>query len=258
MKAAVVIPARYASTRFPGKPLAELLGKPLIEHVYSRALEAETVDRVLVATDDRRIMEAVRRFGGDCVMTGTGHRSGSDRLGEVARNLDADVIVNVQGDEPLIDPAVIDAVVEVHGKEHAPDIATVAVSLTVEHDYMDRNVVKVVTDSRGYALYFSRSGIPHGWQEGSNGALRHVGIYAYSRKALLDFVALPVGKLEKLEDLEQLRALENGMSILVVKVDEFNGIGVDTPEDLLKVEDIMKKMKAKAEDSAPGTAEGGA
>ena len=258
MKAAVVIPARYASTRFPGKPLAELFGKPLIEHVYSRAMEAKTVERVVVATDDMRILEAVKRFGGDCVMTGTGHRSGSDRLGEVVSSLDADVIVNVQGDEPLIDPAVIDAVVQVYAGEKPPDIATVAVSLDTEHDYLDRNVVKVVTGSEGYALYFSRSAIPYGWQKGSGEALRHIGIYAYSRAALLDFVSLPVGKLEKLEDLEQLRALENGMSILVVKVDEFNGIGVDTPEDLLKVEGIMKKMKAKAEDSAPGAAEGGA
>jgi len=256
LRVAVVIPARYASTRFPGKPLALLMGKPLIEHVYSRAREAKTVDRVVVATDDRRILEAVQKFGGDCVMTDPGHRSGSDRLGEVAVNLDADVIVNVQGDEPLISPGVIDAVVQVHGGDQAPDIATVAVPLTAEHDYMDRHVVKVVTDSEGYALYFSRSGIPHGWRKGSGEALRHIGIYAYSRAALLDFVALPVGELEKTEDLEQLRALENGMSILVVRVDEFNGIGVDRPEDLVKVEDMMKEMQAKMEDSAPGEGEG--
>ena len=257
MKAVVVIPARYASTRFPGKPLAHVLGKPLIEHVYSRACEAKTVDRVIVATDDRRIFEVVRGFGGDCVMTGTGHRSGSDRLGEVAGSLDADVIVNVQGDEPLIDPAVIDGVIQVHGRVLPPDIATVAVSLDAESDYSDRNVVKVVTGKDGYALYFSRSAIPYGWQAGSGEALRHIGIYAYSRAALLDFVSLPAGKLEQMEDLEQLRALENGMSILVVKVDVFNGIGVDTPEDLLKVEDMMKEMKAKVEDPAPDAGEGG-
>ena len=257
MKAVVVIPARYASTRFPGKPLAQLLGKPLIEHVYSRACEAKTVDRVVVATDDRRILEVVRGFGGDCVMTGTDHRSGSDRLGEVAGSLDADVIVNVQGDEPLIDPAVIDEVIQVHGGEQPPDISTVAVFLDAEHDYTDRNVVKVVTGTDGYALYFSRSSIPHGWQEGSGEALRHIGIYAYNRATLLDFVSLPAGKLEQMEDLEQLRALENGMSILVVRVDEFNGIGVDTPEDLLKVEDMMKEMKAKVEDPAPDAGEGG-
>ena len=257
MRAVVVIPARYASTRFPGKPLAQLMGKPLIEHVYSRAREAKTVDRVVVATDDRRILEAVQRFGGDCVMTSAEHRSGSDRLGEVAGSLDADVIVNVQGDEPLIDPAVIDAVVQVHGGEHAPDIATVAVPMGSARDYSDRHIVKVVTDSRGYALYFSRSAIPHGWQKGSGEALRHIGIYAYSRAALLDFVSLPVGKLEKMEDLEQLRALENGMSIFVVRVDEFNGTGVDRPEDLLKVEDMMKEMKAGEDDPLSGEGEGG-
>jgi len=257
LRAVVVIPARYASTRFPGKPLAHVLGKPLIEHVYSRASEAKTVARVVVATDDRRILEAVEGFGGDCVMTDAAHRCGSDRLGEVAGLLDADVIVNVQGDEPLIDPAVIDAVIQAHGGEQPPDIATVGVPLDAEQDYLDRNIVKVVMDNRGYALYFSRSAIPHGWQEGSGEALRHIGIYAYSRAALLDFVALPAGKLEKMEDLEQLRALENGMSILVARVDEFNGIGVDTPEDLLKVEDMMKEMKAKAEDPAPGAVEGG-
>jgi 3-deoxy-manno-octulosonate cytidylyltransferase (CMP-KDO synthetase) len=234
------------------------MGRPLVEHVYLRALEAKTVDRVVVATDDRRILEAVQKFGGDCVMTDPGHRSGSDRLGEVAGNLDADIIVNVQGDEPLIAPAVIDAVVQVHMGEQPPDIATVAVPLDAEHDYLDRNVVKVVTGSDGYALYFSRSAIPYGWQSDSGEALRHIGIYAYGRAALLDFVSLPAGKLEKMEDLEQLRALENGMSILVVKVDEFNGIGVDTPEDLLKVEDMMKKTKVEVEDSAPGAAEGGA
>lgn len=257
MRAVVVIPARYASTRFPGKPLAQLMGKPLIEHVYSRAREAKTVDRVVVATDDRRILEAVQRFGGDCVMTSAEHRSGSDRLGEVAGSLDADVIVNVQGDEPLIDPAVIDAVVQVHGRKHAPDIATVAVPMGSARDYSDRHIVKVVTDSRGYALYFSRSAIPHGWQKGSGEALRHIGIYAYSRAALLDFVSLPVGKLEKMEDLEQLRALENGMSIFVVRVDEFNGTGVDRPEDLLKVEGMMKEMKAGEDDPAPADVEGG-
>jgi 3-deoxy-manno-octulosonate cytidylyltransferase (CMP-KDO synthetase) len=233
------------------------MGKPLIEHVYSKAREAKTVDRVVVATDDRRILEVVQRFGGDCVMTRTDHRSGSDRLGEVAGSLEADVIVNVQGDEPLMDPTVIDAVVQVHGGGQTLDISTVAVPLDSARDYSDRHIVKVVTDSRGYALYFSRSAIPHGWQVGSGEALRHIGIYAYSREALLNFVSVPVGKLEKMEDLEQLRALENGMSILVVRVDEFNGIGVDRPEDLLKVEAMMKEMNVGVDDPASGEIEGG-
>lgn len=256
MRSVVVIPARYASTRFPGKPLAPLMGKPLIEHVYMRASEAKTVSRVIVATDDRRILEVVRQFGGDCVLTGTGHRSGSDRLGEVAGSLDADVIVNVQGDEPLIDPGVIDAVVQVHEGEERPDIVTVAVPVGTPRDYSDRHIVKVVTDSRGYAMYFSRAAIPGGWEDNSSKALKHVGIYAYTRDALLNFVSLPVGNLEKTEDLEQLRALENGMRIFVVRLDVFKGIGVDRPEDLQRVEGIMKEMKEKAEDAVPGEIKG--
>jgi 3-deoxy-manno-octulosonate cytidylyltransferase (CMP-KDO synthetase) len=257
LKAVVIIPARYTSTRFPGKPLAGILGKPLIEHVYLRAREAKTVDRVVVATDDRRIFEAVRQFGGDCVMTAGDHRSGSDRLGEVAKTLEADVVVNVQGDEPLIDPDIIDGVIRVHEGGRAPDIATVAVPIGNRLEYSDRHVVKVVTDNRGYALYFSRAAIPHGWEQGEYEALRHVGIYAYSRAALLKFVSMPPGRLEKAEDLEQLRALENGMSIYVVKVHEFNGVGVDRPEDIAKVEAMMRDMRSGPAGSAPGKAEGG-
>lgn len=256
MRAVVVIPARYASTRFPGKPLVRLMGKPLIEHVYRQARKAKTVDGVIVATDDERILEAVRQFGGDCVMTASEHRSGSDRLGEVAGTLEADIIVNVQGDEPLIAPEVIDAVVAIHGSGQSPDIVTVAVPIGSQHDFSDRNVVKVVTDSQGFALYFSRAPIPHGWNEGSGEALRHIGIYAYKKETLLNFVSLPASKLEQVEDLEQLRALENGMSIYVVRVDEFNGIGVDTPEDISEVEDVMRKMKARVEDPAFGESEG--
>lgn len=256
MKAVVVIPARYGSTRFPGKPLAPLMGRPLIEHVYSRAEKAGTVDRVVVATDDRRIFDTVRGFGGDCVMTDAGHRSGSDRLGEVAAGLEADVIVNVQGDEPLIEPAVIDAVVQVHRGEHVPDIATVAVPIRSAEDFSSRHIVKVVTDKDGFALYFSRAGIPHGWREGSGEALRHIGIYAYRRAALMKYISLPAGRLERTEDLEQLRALENGMSILVVRVDDFTGFGVDTPEDLERVEGMMKGMLAGPADPVPGKVEG--
>ncbi|MDF1537210.1 MAG: 3-deoxy-manno-octulosonate cytidylyltransferase [bacterium] len=238
MKAVVVIPARYGSTRFPGKPLADLDGKPLIEHVYRRACLADVED-VIVATDDRRIEEAVLGFGGRCVMTGSSHRSGSDRLGEVARGLDAGIIVNVQGDEPLIDPEVIDAVIAPLRGAAPPDIATVAVPINDNDHYGDRHVVKVVTDSEGTALYFSRSPIPHGWKPGEGAALRHVGIYAYTKESLLRFVTLSPGKLEVLEDLEQLRALENGMRIAVVTREGFTGIGVDRPEDLERVLKIM-------------------
>ena len=257
MKAVVIIPARYTSTRFPGKPLAMIMGKPLIEHVYERAKDAKTVDRVIVATDDGRILETVRQFGGDCVMTASSHRSGSDRLGEVAETLEADVVVNVQGDEPLINPDIIDSVIRVHESGLAPDIATVAVPIVNRPEYSDRHVVKVVTDKNGYALYFSRAAIPHGWQQEESEALRHVGIYAYRREALLKYVSLPPGRLERTEDLEQLRALENGMSIYVVRVDEFNGVGVDRPEDIAKVEAMMRDMGSGPGRSAPGKAEGG-
>lgn len=233
------------------------MGQPLIEHVYLRAREAKNVDRVVVATDDKRIFEAVRQFGGDCVMTATEHRSGSDRLGEVAKKLEADVVVNVQGDEPLIDPDIIDGVIRVHDGGQAPDIATVAVPISSRLEYDDRHVVKVVTDKNGYALYFSRAAIPHGWQQGESEALRHVGIYAYSRAALLKYVSMPPGRLEKAEDLEQLRALENGMSIYVVRVNEFNGMGVDRPEDIAEVEAMMRKMTSGPGRSAPGKSEGG-
>lgn len=233
------------------------MGKPLIEHVYLRAREAKTVDRVIVATDDKRIHEAVGQFGGECVMTSSDHRSGSDRLGEVVKTLEADVVVNVQGDEPLINPDIIDGVIKVHDGGQGPDIATVAVPIGNRLEYADRHVVKVVTDKNGYALYFSRAAIPHGWQQGESEALRHVGIYAYSRAALLKYVSMPAGRLEKAEDLEQLRALENGMSIYVVRVQEFNGMGVDRPEDIAKVEAVMRNMSSGPGKSAPGQSEGG-
>jgi 3-deoxy-manno-octulosonate cytidylyltransferase (CMP-KDO synthetase) len=220
-----------------------LHGKPLIEHVYRRACLA-AVEEVIVATDDNRIQEAVIAFGGRCVMTDPGHRSGSDRLGEVALGLDAGIVVNVQGDEPLIDPEIIDAVIAPLRGEVPPDIVTVAVPLADKDEYVDRNVVKVVTDMEGSALYFSRSPIPYGWEPGSdtalNTALRHVGIYAYRKESLLRFVSLPTGNLELQEDLEQLRALENGMRIAVIRREEFAGIGVDRPEDLERVREIMR------------------
>ena len=264
MNAVVVIPARFGSTRFPGKPLADLAGKPLIEHVYHRACQAD-VDEVIVATDDSRIQEAVIAFGGRCIMTDPGHRSGSDRLGEVALGLDAGIVVNVQGDEPLIDPEIIDAVIAPLRKESPPDIVTVAVPVANKDEYLDRNVVKVVTDTEGLALYFSRSPIPYGWEPGPdaalntglntglNTALRHVGIYAYRKESLLRFVSLPPGKLELQEDLEQLRALENGMRIAVIRREEFTGIGVDRPEDLERVRKIMRSNDMG--ESTPGKLE---
>lgn len=241
VRTCAVIPARYASSRFPGKPLAILRGRPLIEHVYRRASLCKALDRILVATDDERIRRRVEAFGGECVMTSRDHISGSDRLGEVAQGLDAEVIVNVQGDEPLIDPSVIEAVIAPMMVSRPPDIATAAVPLSSAGEYLSPDVVKVAMDAGGRALYFSRAPIPHGWS--GPAGFRHIGIYAYQRQSLLRFVSLPEGNLERIEKLEQLRALENGMAINVVVVPGFVGIGVDRPEDLAKAERLMEQME---------------
>jgi len=239
MKVIAVIPARFGSSRFPGKPLAPLAGKPIIEHVFERASMCSSLDDVIVATDDRRILETVEGFGGKAVMTSVDHRSGSDRLGEAVKNLDADIIVNIQGDEPLLESAVIEAVLEPMKATDPPDIATVAAPLTSMEDYLNPDVVKVLIDATGCAVYFSRSSIPHGWAPGMKG-LRHIGIYAYLRESLLRFVSLPESYLESVEKLEQLRAIENGMRIDVIQIEDFTGIGVDRPEDLEKAETMIK------------------
>ena len=236
MRTVVVIPVRYGSTRFPGKPLVLLGGVPLIEHVWRNAVSSQTADEVIVATDDRRIYDTVIGFGGECLMTSADHASGSDRIGEVARGIIADVIVNLQGDEPFVDPDVIDAVVRAMAEGDPPDIATAAVPLRDEEEYYDPDIVKVVVDIKGRALYFSRSPIPHGWVNVNMCASRHLGLYAYSKEALLRFVSLPSGNLERAESLEQLRALENGMRIDVVRLDAFAGFGIDRPEDIVKAE----------------------
>ena len=205
MKVLCVIPARYASTRLPGKPLALIAGKPMIQHTYMRACEAEEPDDVIVATDNEKVYDTVTGFGGKAVMTSPDHPSGTDRLAEVAMQYpDVDVIINVQGDEPMIDPS----------------------------EYNDPAAVKVVTDDNGYALYFSRSLIPYPRNdiEGMR-VYKHVGVYAYRRDFLLQYAALEPTMLEKVEGLEQLRALENGYKIKVLESD-FQGIGIDTPEDL--------------------------
>ncbi|GBE15115.1 MAG TPA: 3-deoxy-manno-octulosonate cytidylyltransferase [Proteobacteria bacterium] len=252
MNSVAVIPVRFASTRFPGKPLAFLMGKPLVEHVYRRAQACKAVSRVIVATDDKRIFAAVQEFGGECMMTSLKHRTGSDRVGEVAGSIDADVIVNVQGDEPMIQPEVIGAVLEAMNTETPPAIVTAASPLSGPEEYNDPDVVKVVVDARGKALYFSRSSVPYRWTGGDAG-LKHIGIYAYQKDALLDFVSLPMGRLERLEGLEQLRAIENGIGIEVVRVEGFAGIGIDSPDDLRKAERIMMEMaKVTGNTGVPG------
>ena len=230
-----IIPARYSSTRFPGKPLADIAGRPMIEHVYRRAAAARGVDAVVVATDDERIAAAVERFGGAARMTAPDHRTGTDRIAEVARQLDTcEVIVNVQGDEPLIEPEMIAEVVDPLATDPAVLMTTSRRALTEGADYSNPHVVKVVVDRNGDALYFSRSPIPYVRDEAPGGVFRHVGLYGYRRQFLLDFAALPQTPLETAESLEQLRALEHGYRIRTVAT-HYDSIGVDTPEDLERV-----------------------
>ena len=241
-KCAVIIPARYASTRFPGKPLALLAGKPMIRHVYEKAA-ASCAGIVAVATDDRRIADAVEAFGGVAVMTSPAHPSGTDRIAEALTKLggEYDLVVNVQGDEPLIPTSVIDELIGVMRSADAPPMATVAVP--GDRDTMTENNVKVVFGADGNALYFSRSMIPFLRKGGVEcGVWLHWGIYAYRRSALEKFVALPPGKLENAEKLEQLRALENGIAIRVV-TSNLRSIGVDTPEDLAAAELRLRAEK---------------
>ncbi len=227
-----------ASTRFPGKPLADLCGKPVIQWVYERACRARSISSVLVATCDAEIAEAVSAFGGQPVMTSPLHRSGTDRVAEAARLTDADIVVNVQGDEPLISPASIDLAVA----PLAEDEQVHAASLMVRIDRgaaADPNLVKVVVDRQGFALYFSRSVIPYdrdgGWQAQLYG---HVGLYAYRKDFLIRFASLEPTPLEKSESLEQLRALEHGYRIKMMQVEE-KPLGVDTPEDLERVREML-------------------
>jgi 3-deoxy-manno-octulosonate cytidylyltransferase (CMP-KDO synthetase) len=246
MRVTVVIPTRYASTRFPGKPLADLNGKPMIQWVCEGAARCSLVDKVLVATDDTRIADAVAAFGGTPVMTRADHPTGTDRLAEVAAGLDSELIVNVQGDEPLIDPAMIEAAVRPLLADPTIPMGTLKTPLTSLEEFHNPNVVKVVTDRRGFALYFSRAPIPHPrdfndaletrWRELATA--KHVGLYVYRRDFLLAFPTLAPTPLEEQEKLEQLRALEHGHRIFVAET-AMGTQGVDTPEDLERVRRLL-------------------
>jgi 3-deoxy-manno-octulosonate cytidylyltransferase (CMP-KDO synthetase) len=230
-----VIPARYQSTRFPGKPLANKTGKYLIQHVYDNVLKAKRLARVIVATDDQRIFDAVRSFGGEVVMTRADHVCGTDRIAEVAGGLSDQVIVNVQGDEPEIDPAHIDRLVELLEANPECDMATLACPFDTAQDVISATTTKVVLDQAHRALYFSKAVIPFARDEGGKvtdprGWLLHLGIYAYRRGFLLKFSTLAPTPLEKIEKLEQLRVLENGYRIAVGVVDQA-AVGIDTPEE---------------------------
>jgi 3-deoxy-manno-octulosonate cytidylyltransferase (CMP-KDO synthetase) len=234
-----VIPARYDSTRLPGKALVDLGGRPMIEHVYRRATKAQSIDGVVVATDDERIASAVERFGGVAVMTAPTHRSGTDRLAEIAASMRCELLVNVQGDEPLLDPAVIDAAVEPLRRNPSIEMGTAARPARDAVEWQNPNNVKVLCDRAGFALYFSRAPIPHGRDESALALARiHVGLYVYRRDTLLRLAGLAPGRLEQAEGLEQLRALENGIRIRVVDTD-FQSTEVNTPEDLARVRQLL-------------------
>lgn len=258
MAIVAIIPARFASTRLPGKPLSEIHGKTMIEWVYERARAARRVDRVVVATDDERIASTVRGFGGEAVMTSPDHPTGTDRLAEAARAIDAEVVVNVQGDEPMLDPAGIDAAAGALLDDPSLPMATLSLPLRTVEEMLAPSVVKVVADAEGHALYFSRSPIPH-LRLGAGADLRaaaeaavarglarkHVGLYAYRREALLRFASLPPSPLEEAEGLEQLRALHHGMRIKVVPMDGEGGVAVDTPGDLERVRALLAPEKGR-------------
>jgi 3-deoxy-manno-octulosonate cytidylyltransferase (CMP-KDO synthetase) len=253
-----IIPARFASTRLPGKPLSDIHGKTLIERVHARASAARLPDRVLVATDDERIAAAVRGFGGEAVMTSPRHRTGTDRLAEAARTIEAEIVVNVQGDEPLLDPAGVDAAVEALLGDPGLPMSTLSLPLGGVEEMLAPSVVKVVTDARGDALYFTRSPVPHvrdaGGGDGREAAAaavarglarKHVGLYVYRRDALLRFASLPPCPLEEAEGLEQLRALYHGIRIRVVAREGEESVHVDTPDDLERVRALLAPEKGR-------------
>lgn len=243
MKFACVIPARYASTRLPGKPLADIAGKPMIQRVYEQVSKAKKPALVIVATDDQRVFDKVESFGGMALMTQPNHPTGTDRLAEVAsHHQDIDVIINVQGDEPLIDADVIDQLAELFLEDADLQMATVGSPL-LEEEYNEPSAVKVICNKRGDAMYFSRSLIPYPRHAFINPPMKHVGIYAYRRQFLLDYAKMDPTPAEETESLEQLRALENGYGIRVIKTDK-RFVGVDTPEDLERVNAIFSSLEA--------------
>jgi 3-deoxy-manno-octulosonate cytidylyltransferase (CMP-KDO synthetase) len=247
--AVAIIPARYASTRLPGKPLVMLHGKTMIERVWERVRRASRISRVIVATDDQRILQAVAAFGGEAVMTRSEHRSGTERIAEVVATIvdgKEDIFVDVQGDEPLIEPGAIDTAVDAIESETDVQVATLAVPVAKPADIMDPNVVKVVLDFDGNALYFSRAPIP--WVRDRDAPvhalhLKHLGLYAFRRNALLDFPTLPIGDLERVEQLEQLRWMENGYKIRVAET-SYDSLSVDVPEDVSRLDQILRELPA--------------
>ncbi len=239
MNVAAVIPARYASSRFPGKPLALIKNISMIQRVYENVLSASLVDRVIVATDNQEISEHVNSFGADVFMTDTCHQTGTDRVAEVAKRLDFNIIVNVQGDEPLMPAEAIDCAVKPVLDDPGIDMATLMTRIHGKEDLLNPNIVKVVVDINGFALYFSRHPIPYSSDYGNCSVFRHVGLYVFKKDFLLKFSSIDRTPLEITESLEQLRALENGFKIKVVET-AYSPSGVDVPDDIKKVEMLIK------------------
>ncbi len=235
MKIIGVIPARYGSTRFPGKPLIIINGKPMIQHVWESSAKSKLINELYVATDDKRIFDAVNGFGGKAVMTSKKHKSGSDRIGEVIKNKKCDIVVNIQGDEPFINPGNIDKAIRPLLEDKNYHVSTLCILIKHKEEINNPNVVKAVTDKEGFALYFSRFAIPYNRDKTKNIVYyKHIGLYVYRKKYLLEFIKLKPSKLEKAEKLEQLRILENGTRIKVV-VTNVESFTVDTKEDLEKI-----------------------
>jgi 3-deoxy-manno-octulosonate cytidylyltransferase (CMP-KDO synthetase) len=257
MKVTAVIPARYGSTRFEGKPLADILGKPMIQHVYEGVLQSKLIHEVIVATDDQRILEAVRRFGGKAAITSPHHTTGTDRVCEIAKKGRSEIIVNVQGDEPLMKGPVLDRAIRPLLRDETLMMSTLMTRIKEVKDWLNPHIVKVVVDQRDFALYFSRSPIPFprdlniGQLESHpfgtkrplpKNVFKHIGVYVFRRKFLLQFSKMKSTPLETLEKLEQLRVLENGYQIKVIEVD-YEPLSVDTPEDLQRVVTFLSGIR---------------
>jgi len=238
MNAIGVIPARYGATRFQGKVLADLMGKPVVQHVYEMAKNAKMLDDLIIATDDERIEKCVKAFGGKVVLTSVDQPTGTDRLAEVVNPIDVKVVVNIQGDEPLVHHSMIDELVRTMLENDSINMATAIKRIDNKDEIMDPNVVKVVIDKEGFALYFSRSPIPFERSEQSKSFYKHLGLYAYTKDFLFTFTNLPKSELEKVESLEQLRALEHGYKIKTIET-KFETVGIDTPEDLEKAKKVI-------------------
>ncbi len=248
MQAIGIIPARFGATRFEGKLLADLCGKPVIQQTWENASKSKAIEDLMIATDDKRIYNAAKGFGAKVIYTSKAHKSGSDRLTEVAASIDTNIVVNIQADEPLIHPSMIDDVVSplLKTKEEVP-MATLCHKINEEYELFDRNIVKVVMDRKGFAMYFSRSVIPYKPRSTNNGHgikkhYKHIGLYAYTKDFLFTFKSLPQSPLEKIEKLEQLRVIENGYKIKVIET-AHDTVGIDTPEDLVKATEVIKGSK---------------